>query len=58
MKRKVTVHTKTGKKLVYYDADPDPKSDWMKYLTDSNTVFFGRFVIPKVNVDYVEIEER
>jgi hypothetical protein len=56
--RKVTVHLLNGKKLSYYDSEPDElilKRTWTSYLASSDgAVRFGRFVVPKANVSHVE----
>lgn len=59
VKTTVIVRTKSGNKL-FYEADgtvPDVKARWLDYLSTNSTgsLCFGRFIIPKSEVDYVEV---
>lgn len=55
---KVIVHTKTGKKLVYYPTSPfeDLKYFWLNNgVYGEGAVSFGRFIVLKSEIAFVEI---
>ena len=58
---RVTVHTKTGKKLVSFPEVVDSEEYqkwWMNHgAFGDGTVRIGRFVITKENIDFVEFDE-
>lgn len=54
---KVIVHTKTGKKLTYYSKLENVEALWMNYVsTPEGSVGFGRYTIPRTNIDFVEFQ--
>lgn len=59
MSLKITVHTKTGKKLSYYPVDwaddSQAKQWWLQAIDISDyAVQFGHFIIDSSNIDFVE----
>lgn len=56
---KITVHTRSGKKLTYsseFKTAKEAKTWWMYAINDSSSaVSFGRFTIISTQIDYVEV---
>ena len=60
-KYKIEVHLKSDKVLVYYPDDADNAwNNWFQYLANSDDggcVAFGRYIVPKSQVEFVEHHE-